>query len=220
MYSPERSRSSSKNISLLGLGLPWNQSLQHVHPTNLNCLVFLNHLPEHHHCHSLFDWFQNPLTYITVSYGSTMKQRRHHQVPAMARSNHLHRWTPFRSSSPPCRIPSDHGTGDCVVPVGIGEDVYVRWRWHGYSHGIAEFMWRNDGSGGDSCGGIASSSYSVWRIWRSNAVIWMMMTKYHSRLELPFQTLHVSKSFHIRTYLKATEDCTKTGILDMIHITL
>ena len=39
-------------------------------------------------------------------------------------------------------------------------------------------------------------------------------------LELPFQNLHVPKSFHIRTYLKVSEDCTKTGILDMIHITL
>lgn len=167
---------------------------------------------------SLFDWLKKS----TQVYNSLLLvqqwNNRHHQVPAMARSNHLHRWTPFRSSSPPCRIPSDHGTGDCVVPVGTGEDVYVRWRWHGYSHGIAEFIWRNHGSGGDSCGGIASSSYLVWRNLEVKRCD--LNDDDEIPLELPFRNLHVPKSFHIRTYLKATEDCTKTGILDMIHITL
>lgn len=36
-------------------------------------------------------------------------------------------------------------------------------------------------------------------------------------LKLPFQNLTASKSFHIRTYSKPTEDCTKTGIY-MIHM--
>ena len=154
IYSPVRSRSSTRNIPLLGLGLPWNQSLQNLHPTHMiNLCLFFKimycNLPEHHHFQLSFRLIVKNPPWNWQS-GATI---------AMARANHFHWWTTFRSSSPPCRIPSDHGTGDCV-DVSTGEDVYVRWRWHGYSHGIAEFIWRDDGfSGGDSRGGIASSSY-------------------------------------------------------------
>ena len=59
---------------------------------------------------------------------------------------------------------------------------------------------------------VATWSEEIWRVKRCD-----LNDDDEIPLELPFQNLHVSIFFHIRTYGKASDDCTKTGIY-MIHI--